>query len=155
MADLEQALAKLDEAATHPTPDHATGYANLTRAEAIAVRSEIEEWKEAVALRQADSQRQRASVERLQRQLEEADRACELAHLMEAKAVDAVAQLGQVLEAVYLEELNGRLCRLPDGEPGTDLATREAGTCARCRMIWKQVVDALAGSVPATGTDGE
>lgn len=152
----EQAFAKLDEAATHPTPDHATGYANLTRAEAIAIRAE---------------------VGRLQRQLEEAneralDAAAEAIGRSEGQAIRAeaaVAQLRQALEATQAvvkgvsAALPPRCYRRPDSKLEADPGP--CGKCAACMAInatrepdgsLKQVVrDALAGSVPATGTDDE
>jgi hypothetical protein len=80
---------------------------------------------------------------------------------VQAPAPTVAKHLYDALLAIYVEELNGRICRMPDGlEPDTDLgaAVREARTCASCRAHWERAraaIDAYEARVQAPAGEPE
>jgi hypothetical protein len=60
---------------------------------------------------------------------------------------EVAAKLYRALDGIYLEEINGRLCALPESlpDPFSDdpQASRESKCCKACAAHWKRTREAL------------
>lgn len=58
------------------------------------------------------------------------------------EARDVLVEAVEALRGLYLEEVNGRLCRLPDDEI-SDGTRRQEGTCNICARKWERATAVL------------